>query len=254
MTRRLRRKSEKADGSERFIEAAERQLRVRFDDKALLTRALTHRSFAYEAGLTAADTNERMEFLGDAVLDLVVSDFLYLTYPDLSEGDLTRKRARLVNTTALARVAAEAGIGPLVQLSRDERADGGGSKPSILADTLEAVIGAVFLDRGLPEARSLVLRLLKKEMEEVVTGAASSDPKTELQELVVQNQGDFPLYEMDEEGPPHARVFHSRVYVGSMLMGVGSGRSKKEAEQAAAAEALQELRSREKGEPCPPSG
>ncbi len=239
---------------ENFIEAAEALLQVRFGESALLARALTHRSFAYEAGLSAADTNERMEFLGDAVLDLVISDFLFLTYPDLTEGELTRARARLVNTSTLARAAAAAGIGPFIQLSRDEKADGGAEKPSILADALEAIIGAVFLDRGLPEARRLVMRLLESEMQEVVSGAVGSDPKTELQELVVQMQGDFPVYEMEEEGPPHARVFHSRVYVGSMLMGRGSGRSKKEAEQAAAAEALQELASREKGEPCPPSG
>ncbi len=229
-------------------------MRVRFGDHELLTRALTHRSFAYEAGLEAYDTNERLEFLGDAVLDLVVSDYLFLNYPELSEGELTRARARLVNTGTLARVAARAEIGPLVRLSRDEKADGGEAKPSILADTLEAIIGAVFLDRGLLQSRELVMRLLADEMAEVLTGASTSDPKTELQELVVQNQGEFPLYEIEEEGPPHARVFHSRVYVGSMLMGRGSGRSKKEAEQAAAAEALQELGSREKGEPCPPSG
>lgn len=239
---------------EEFIEAAEALLRVRFGDHELLARALTHRSFAYEAGLEASNTNERLEFLGDAVLDLVVSDFLFLTCPELSEGDLTRARAWLVNTAALARVAAQAGIGPLVRLSRDEKGDGGEAKASILADTLEAIIGAVFLDRGLEEARQLVMRLLKAEMADVVSGAFTSDPKTELQELVVQNQGEFPLYEIEEEGPPHARVFHSRVYAGSMLMGKGSGRSKKEAEQAAAAEALQELSSRKKGEPCLPSG
>jgi len=240
---------------EEFIQTAEGLLGVRFGDHELLARALTHRSFAYEAGLEAADTNERLEFLGDAVLDLVVSDFLFLTYPELSEGELTRARARLVNTTTLARVAAQAGIGPLVRLSRDEKADGGEGKPSILADTLEALIGAVFLDLGLEQARAIVMRLLQAEMAEMVTGAITSDPKTELQELAVQNQGEFPIYEIEEEGPPHARVFHSRVYVGSMLKGRGSGRSKKEAEQAAAAEALQELGwSREKGELCPPSG
>ena len=242
---------------EEFIEAAEEFLGLHFADHELLARALTHRSFAYEAGLEAADTNERLEFLGDAVLDLVVSDFLFLTYPELSEGELTRARARLVNTTTLARVAAQAGIGPLVRLSRDEKADGGNAKPSILADTLEALIGAVFLDLdlGLEEARDLVMRLLQAEMAEIVSGAFTSDPKTELQEVAVQDQGQFPIYEIEEEGPPHARVFHSRVYVGSMLKGRGSGRSKKEAEQAAAAEALQALgRSREKGEPCPPSG
>jgi len=145
---RFRRKGPKRETIENLLE-------VDFRDKELLHRALTHRSYAHEACMPPASTNERMEFLGDAVLDVVISDFLYRKHAELNEGDLTRIRSYLVNMNSLADTARELGIGEYIFLSREERADGGGDKASILADALEALIGAVYLDQGLEQAGGL---------------------------------------------------------------------------------------------------
>ncbi len=220
-------------------------LGVTFRDPALLRQALLHRSYAREMSLPALDTNERLEFLGDAVLDLIVAEHLFRHHPDLPEGELTKARAMLVNSSFLSRLAERAGIGEQVLLSRDERADGGQAKTSILADTLEAVIGAIFIDQGLDTARDAVIEMLADDLENLVEKGVRSDFKTELQELAVQLGHPAPRYDMEDEGPDHAKVFHSRVYLGSSLMGKGAGRSKKEAEQAAAAELLRHLSHRD---------
>lgn len=212
---------------------------VRFRDAELLGRALTHRSYAHEASLGAWGTNERLEFLGDAVLDLVISDYLYRNHPELNEGDLTRIRSYLVNMNSLADLGRELGIGPFIRLSREEKADRGEDKPSILADTLEAVIGALYLDRGERKAREVVLSLFRDRIEEAVTGPLDFDYKSRLQELIVKDRGILPRYRLREEGPDHRKVFYATVYIGERSLGRGRGSSKKEAEQAAAREALE---------------
>ncbi|MEW6553251.1 MAG: ribonuclease III [Actinomycetota bacterium] len=219
----------------------EMALGLDFRDKELLQRALTHRSYAHEACFPPDATYERLEFLGDAVLDVVVSDHLYRKHPELNEGDLTRIRANLVNMSSLAETAREAGIGQYILLSKEEKADGGSEKASIIADALEALIGAVYLDRGLDEAGSLCLRLFEKRLEDAVSGTLDYDFKSRLQEMVVKEKGTLPRYRLREEGPDHRKTFHAVVYIASEKMGQGSGSSKKEAEQAAAREALDRL-------------
>jgi ribonuclease-3 len=222
-------------------EAIEDLLNVDFHDKELLHRALTHRSYAHEECMPADSTYERLEFLGDAVLDVVVSDYLYRRHSGLNEGDLTRIRSYLVNMNSLADTARELGIGEHIFLSREERADGGGEKASIIADALEALIGAVYLDQGLDQAGSLCLRLFEKKLEEAVSGTLDYDYKSRLQEMVVKERGILPRYRLREEGPDHRKTFHAIVYIGDEKMGKGSGSSKKEAEQSAAREALDRM-------------
>ncbi len=223
-------------------EPIEDLLRLDFRDKELLHRALTHRSYAHEACFPPDATYERLEFLGDAVLDVVVSDHLYRNYPELNEGDLTRIRANLVNMSSLADTAREQGIGEHIMLSKEERADGGGEKASIIADSLEAIIGAVYLDRGMEEAYRFCSRLFEKRLEEAVCGSLDHDFKSRLQELVVKEKGMLPRYRLREEGPEHRKTFHAVVYIADAKMGKGSGSSKKEAEQAAAREALDRMK------------
>ena len=220
-------------------EGIEKILGARFRDRELLRRALTHRSYAHEASLGPYGTNERLEFIGDAALDLVVSDYLYTCHGHLDEGDLTRIRSYLVNMNSLADTARKLGIGPYILLSREERADGGDDKSSILADTLEALIGAAYLDLGLEKTRRMVLRLFRDKLEEAVSGPLDFDYKSQLQELLVKERGALPKYRLREEGPDHRKVFHAAVYLGSEKLGQGRGTSKKEAEQEAAREALQ---------------
>lgn len=229
-------------GRRRKPEPVEEKLGVVFRDRELLRRALTHRSYAHEAGLEAGDTNERLEFLGDAVLDMVISDYLYRHYDHLDEGELTRVRSTLVNMNLLAEIARDLGLGEYIMLSRDERADGGADKSSIIADAMEALIGAVYLDRGLEVARRLVMSLFRERLQRAVAGELDFDYKSRLQELVVKQRGILPRYRLREEGPDHCKTFYATVYVADRKMGTGSGSSKKEAEQSAAREALRRMR------------
>ncbi|WP_461024390.1 ribonuclease III [Thalassiella azotivora] len=210
-------------------------------DEALLRRALTHRSYAYENG--GLPTNERLEFLGDAVLGLVVTDALYRRHPDLPEGRLAKLRAAVVNMKALAQVARGLDLGAHVLLGRGEETTGGRDKSSILADTLEAVIGAAYLSRGLDAARDLVHQLVDPLLESSAALGAGLDWKTSLQELTAQVGLGVPEYVVEEEGPDHAKVFHASAVVAADVRGRGTGRSKKEAEQQAAALAWKTLRS-----------
>lgn len=228
-------------GGRRKAEPVEELLGMVFRDRELLYRALTHRSYAHEASLDAGETNERLEFLGDAVLDLVISDYLYRKYDHLDEGELTRVRSSLVNMNSLAEIARDVGLGEYILLSRDEKADGGSDKTSIIADALEALIGAVYLDRGLQAARELVMDLFLERLQQAVAGELDFDYKSRLQELVVKKRGILPRYRLREEGPDHCKTFFATVYVGDRKMGTGSGNSKKEAEQSAAREALRRL-------------
>jgi ribonuclease-3 len=199
---------------------------------ALLERALTHRSFAYENG--GLPTNERLEFLGDAVLGLVVTDALFREYPDLPEGQLAKLRAAVVNMRALAGVARGLHLGDFVRLGRGEEGTGGRDKSSILADTLEAVIGAVYIERGLVEASGLVHRLFDPVIARSARLGAGLDWKTSLQELTAADVLGVPEYHVDESGPDHQKSFRAVVRVGGRVYGSGEGRSKKEAEQQAA--------------------
>jgi ribonuclease III len=199
---------------------------------ALLERALTHRSFAYENG--GLPTNERLEFLGDAVLGLVVTDALFREYPDLPEGQLAKLRAAVVNMRALAGVARGLHLGDFVRLGRGEEGTGGRDKSSILADTLEAVIGAVYIERGLVEASGLVHRLFDPVIARSARLGAGLDWKTSLQELTAAGVLGVPEYHVDESGPDHQKSFRAVVRVGGRVYGSGEGRSKKEAEQQAA--------------------
>jgi ribonuclease-3 len=198
----------------------------------LLERALTHRSFAYENG--GLPTNERLEFLGDSVLGLVVTDSLFREYPDLPEGQLAKLRAAVVNMRALADVARGLQLGSYVRLGRGEEGTGGRDKSSILADTLEAVIGAVYVERGLTEASALVHRLFDPVIARSARLGAGLDWKTSLQELTASGVLGVPEYHVEESGPDHQKSFRASVTVGGHTYGSGSGRSKKEAEQQAA--------------------
>lgn len=207
--------------------------------------ALTHRSFAYEHG--GLPTNERMEFLGDAVLGLVVTDSLYRRYPDVAEGQLAKMRAAIVNARALADVARDLGLGAMLRLGRGEEITGGRDKSSILADTLEAVIGAVYLEHGLSAAEAMVRRLFDPLVDHASTLGAGLDWKTSLQELTASLELGVPEYAVDESGPDHAKAFRARVLLLGESCGEGEGRSKKEAEQQAAEAAYRNVTLRHPG-------
>ncbi len=210
---------------------------------ALLERALTHRSYAYENG--GLPTNERLEFLGDSVLGLVVTDALFRGYPDLPEGQLAKLRAAVVNMRALASVARGLKLGDYLRLGRGEEGTGGRDKSSILADTLEAVIGAVYIERGLDQASGLVHRLFDPVIARSARLGAGLDWKTSLQELTASGVLGVPEYYVEESGPDHQKSFRAMVRVGGQVYGTGEGRSKKEAEQQAAEAAWTAISNRE---------
>ena len=197
-----------------------------------LERALTHRSYAYENG--GLPTNERLEFLGDSVLGLVVTDTLFNGHPDMPEGHLAKLRAAVVQMGALAEVARQLKLGSYVRLGRGEEGTGGRDKPSILADTLEAVIGATYIDCGLGEASGLVHRLFDPVIERSARLGAGLDWKTSLQELTAVRGLGVPAYNVTDTGPDHQKMFRAVVEVGGRALGEGEGRSKKAAEQLAA--------------------
>nr|WP_234018369.1 ribonuclease III [Streptomyces sp. FXJ7.023] len=209
-------------------------------ESALLVRALTHRSYAYENG--GLPTNERLEFLGDSVLGLVVTDTLYRIHPDLPEGQLAKLRAAVVNSRALAQVGRGLELGSFIRLGRGEEGTGGRDKASILADTLEAVIGAVYLDQGLDAASELVHRLFDPLIEKSSNLGAGLDWKTSLQELTATEGLGVPEYLVTETGPDHEKTFTAAARVGGVSYGTGTGRSKKEAEQQAAESAWRSIR------------
>lgn len=214
-------------------------------DAGLLERALTHRSYAYEHG--GLPTNERLEFLGDSVLGLVVTDSLYRTFPDLPEGQLAKLRAAVVNARTLAAIGRELGIGPALRLGRGEETTGGRDKSSILADTVEALIGAVYVEHGITIASDIVHRLVDVHVEASASLGAGLDWKTSLQELTASLGLGVPEYLVTEDGPDHAKTFEARVKLSDGIRGYGQGRSKKSAEQAAAATAYEELQASHAG-------
>jgi ribonuclease-3 len=204
----------------------------RFADPELLVESLTHRSWCAEH--PGASSNERLEFLGDAVLGLVVTDRLFALHPDRTEGDLSRMRSTLVSADTLADVAEELDLGTALLLGKGESATGGRAKRSILADAMEAVIGAVHLDGGADASRAFVLDLLADRIRQAPVEVDDSDHKTNLQELAARRFGRLPRYRITECGPDHAKVFTASVVFDGREYGRGQGRSKKQAEQAAA--------------------
>jgi ribonuclease-3 len=221
------------------LERLERIAGVRLDHQ-ILERALTHRSFAYENG--GLPTNERLEFLGVSVLGVIITETLYRSYPDLPEGQLAKLRAAVVNMRALAEVGRALGIGEYIKLGRGEESTGGRDKSSILADALEAFIGAVYVDGGLAAATGLVHRLFDGLIHEAARLGAGLDWKTSLQELTAAQLLGVPYYEVSESGPDHEKTFVAAVRLGGSIFGTGTGRSKKEAEQQAAEEAWNRIR------------
>jgi ribonuclease-3 len=209
-------------------------------DPQLLELARTHRSYAYENG--NPPTNERMEFLGDSVLGLVVTEHLYAVHPDLTEGELAKLRAAVVNARALAGVARRLEVGSLIRLGRGELTTGGQDKSSILADCMEALIGACFLSHGIEGARLLVHRLFDPLMERAAHLGAGLDWKTSLQELAAEQGLGSPRYEIEESGPDHDKRFAATAVIGPHRHGPGRGRNKKGAEQEAAGIAFAALR------------
>ena len=220
----------------------EKKLDYTFHDAALLEEALNHSSYANEHRAAHLRSNERLEFLGDSVLGFVTAEFLFTRHPDAPEGDLTRIRAALVCEQSLYEVAQRLGLGQYLKLGRGEEAGGGRERTSILADAVEAVFAAVYLDGGIGAASALIHRVLLDAQRESVVEERRRDYKTALQELV-QRQADQVLsYRMvDEQGPDHAKTFQAEVLLNGQALGIGDGHSKKEAEQAAAKAALAAL-------------
>ena len=228
------------DTSERAMTDLAARLGHRFAEPGLLVEAMTHRSWCAENPGTPS--NERLEFLGDAVLGLVVADHLFQVDGAMPEGDLAMARAAVVSTEALAQVASRIELGQFIRLGKGEDATGGRDKRSILADAMEAVIGAVYVDGGLDAARDLVLPLVADRLAGAVAGPGEADHKPRLQEPSARRYGQVPRYEVSGTGPDHDRRFTAVVRIGGTERGQGTGKSKKEAEQAAAREAWRALR------------
>jgi ribonuclease-3 len=208
-------------------------------EPGLLRLALTHRSYAYENG--GLPTNERLEFLGDSVLGIVITETLYQSYPDWSEGRLAKLRAAVVNAGALADVARTLGLGDYLYLGRGEETTGGRDKSSILADTMEAVFGAIYLDSGIDAARAVIHALFDPLIAAAAELGAGLDWKTSLQEVAASAGLGLPDYQVTDVGPDHAKEFSATAVIGGEILGEGSGRSKKVAEQRAAAQAYERI-------------
>ena len=222
------------------MKTLEEKIGYAFQDRTLLENALTHSSYANEHRDKGMPSNERLEFLGDSILGLVVADHLYRNRPDLPEGDLTRIRAALVCEGSLVEVAKSLDLGSYLKLGRGEESGGGRKRPSIQADAVEAMLAAVYLDGGIGQARKLIHNLiLNQEREKIANGR---DFKTALQELVQRESGQVLSYRLvGESGPDHAKCFSMEVLLNGQPIGAGEGRSKKEAEQAAAKAAVGKL-------------
>jgi len=208
-------------------------------DPDLLVLALTHRSFAYENG--GLPSNERLEFLGDSVLGIVVTDRLYRDHPDLAEGELAKIRAATVSQRSLAAIARELGLGQFILLGRGETTTGGADKDSILCDTLEALFGAIYLAHGIEVSRDVILRLVGPTLSQAAGAGVALDWKTSLQEACAVAGLGSPSYEVEGEGPDHARVFTARVVIDGQVRGIGTGTAKKHAEQEAAEAAFRSV-------------
>ncbi len=215
---------------------------ISFSNAELLHKALTHTSYANEFKMRIVEHNERLEFLGDAILDAIISDELFRRYPNLPEGELSKARAVIVCEESLAESAQTLDIGPYLLLGRGENATGGRERASILADAFEAIIGAIYLDSGIEHCRTFIVKYLGADIEKIGSGRYSRDYKTLLQEIVQKKPNQKIQYHLeDASGPDHNKVFTISVMINTEKWGIGIGKSKKEAEQKAAREALQKM-------------
>lgn len=225
----------------------ERQIGITFKDKNLLTQAFLHRSYLNEHKDVRMPHNERLEFLGDAVLELVVTDFLYNKYPEKPEGELTAIRAALVNAVLLGEIAADLGMNDYLLLSRGEAKDEGRARQVILANTYEAVVGAIYLDQGYDGAKKFISENLFGKTDEIVSKSLWLDAKSYFQERAQETEGVTPSYKvLSQTGPDHNKKFTVGLYIGEKLVAEGAGHSKQEAEQAAAQQGLEVMHWREK--------
>lgn len=226
---------------EKQIDRLQRVIHVKFKNKSLLQRAVTHRSYVNEIGKNARD-NERLEYLGDSVLALVVNEYLFKHFEEYQEGKLAKIKSAVVSEATLSRLARKIDLGEFILMGRGEEHSGGRERPSILANTLEAVIGAVFLDLGLKTSRKFVLGLIKDEIEIVNNPSSMRDPKTALQEYVQKKYKERPVYEViDERGPDHRKEFTVRLLINGREIVTGEGPSKRKAEMNAARISLQKI-------------
>ncbi|MBN3033225.1 MAG: ribonuclease III [Candidatus Saganbacteria bacterium] len=236
---------------EKELQEFESRLGVSFLNRNLLNQSLTHSSYGHEKNLP---DNERLEFLGDAVLKLAATEYLYNKFPGHAEGDLTKIRATVISDETFARVGARLGLGEMLLLSPNEKRSGGQRRKSNVANAFEALIGALYLDGGLGKARDLIVELLRGEIETVSRAGYIADYKSALQEYAQKHKHQLPHYRViKESGPRHRRVFWIEVRLRGKKYGLGRGGNKKEAEQRAAAMALKSLKLEEKGGPPPPS-
>jgi ribonuclease-3 len=224
------------------LDRFEEIIEYEFSDKDLLRRALTHRSFVNEVNEPDIKHNERLEFLGDAVLELAVTRHLFENYPERPEGELTSFRAAVVRTESLAETAEELEFGEYIFMSKGEESTGGRSRPYILANTVEAIIGAIYLDSGYNECEKFIEKNLSTKLPEIIEKRLDIDAKSRLQEIAQEVHKYTPVYEIVKaEGPDHNRIFTVEAIVNDKRFGVGTGRSKQEAEQNAAEEALKKF-------------
>jgi ribonuclease-3 len=220
----------------------EKSIGIPFNDRSLLVQAFTHRSYLNEHKEEPLEHNERLEFLGDAVLELIATEYLFRKYPERQEGELTAFRAALVNTVSLSTLAKKLGVEQYLLLSKGEAKDAGRARQYILADTFEALIGAIFLDQGFAAAQQFIEQNLLPQIDEIVEKKLWQDPKSRFQEEAQDRVGVTPTYmTLKEEGPDHDKYFEIGVYLDERLVGTGEGKSKQEAEQEAARKALLEL-------------
>ncbi len=228
----------------------EEKLGVTFSDKALLLQALVHTSYLNENPLFPLDDNERLEFLGDAVLDFVVGDYLYHRFPEMKEGELTWLRSSLVKGETLARFARKLSLGNFLLMGKGEEESGGRERNSILSSAFEALVGAIYLDKGLDPVRSFLEPLIEPELDSLLQEAMGVDPKSQLQEFVQEWLGITPVYRtIEEKGPEHDKVFVVGVFLGERLWGKGEGHSKQQASMEAAQKALEALRKLSENDP-----
>lgn len=223
----------------KLVETAQEVLGIRFDNEMLLTLALTHRSFAHESLPSHHLNNEKLEFLGDSVLNFVITANIFDSYNGLAEGDLAKLRANLVNADVLAMLAHRIGLGDCILLGKGAERTGGRERTSILSDSFEAIVGAIYLDRGFDVAQDFILECYADTIEEQASSEQYSDYKSALQEHAAKESGLAPVYDIvREDGPDHDRTFYAEVRIGDTRVGSGLGKSKKKAEQEAAREAL----------------
>ncbi len=220
----------------------EKKIGYAFEDIKLLEEALTHSSYSNERRKEARSNNERLEFLGDSVLGIVISDYLFKNFQEMPEGELTKVRSKIVCETTLGECSRAIGLGAFMFFGKGEEMTGGRDRTSILADAYESLIASIYMDGGLEASRDFILTHMKKKISDAIAGKVFLDYKTHLQELVQVNKSNKIKYEIiGEEGPDHCKVFHTQVSLNELVIGDGIGRSKKESEQEAAKMALRKV-------------